>query len=81
MHIDELAVRHWLQERMEQPQNRLDLSREEKIRIFTWLTDVVIFEEFLCRKYLGAKTFFLEGGESLILLLDLAIDKVAEQEV
>jgi 2-oxoglutarate dehydrogenase E1 component len=35
MHIDELAVRHWLQERMERTQNRLALSREEKVRIFT----------------------------------------------
>ena len=81
MHIDELAVRHWLQERMERAQNRLELSREEKIRIFTRLTDAVIFEEFLRRKYLGAKTFSLEGGESLIPLLDLAIEKTAEQGV
>jgi 2-oxoglutarate dehydrogenase E1 component len=81
MHIDELSVRQWLQERMERTQNRLELSREEKIRIFTRLTDAVIFEEFLRKKYLGAKTFSLEGGESLIPLLDLAIDKAAEQEV
>src|SRR5262250_1719682 len=33
MHIDELSVRHWLQERMERTQNRLDLSREDKNRI------------------------------------------------
>ena len=81
MHIDELAVRQWLQERMERTQNRLELRHEEKIRILTRLTDAVIFEEFLRKKYLGAKTFSLEGGESLIPLLDLAIDKVAEQGV
>src|SRR5262245_41737353 len=81
MHIDELSVRHWLQERMERTQNRLELSREEKIRIFTRLTDAVIFEEFLRRKYLGSKTFSLEGGESLIPLLDLAIEKTADQGV
>jgi 2-oxoglutarate dehydrogenase E1 component len=81
MHIDELPVRQWLQERMERTQNRLALGREEKIRILSRLTDAVIFEEFLRKKYLGAKTFSLEGGESLIPLLDLAIDKAAEQEV
>ena len=81
MHIDELAVRQWLQERMERTQNRLELRHEEKIRILTRLTDAVIFEEFLRKKYLGAKTFSLEGGESLIPLLDLAIDKAAEQGV
>jgi 2-oxoglutarate dehydrogenase E1 component len=81
MHIDELAVRQWLQERMERTQNRLELRHEEKIRILTRLTDAVIFEEFLRKKYLGAKTFSLAGGESLIPLLDLAIDKAAEQGV
>jgi 2-oxoglutarate dehydrogenase E1 component len=81
MHIDELPVRQWLQERMERTQNRLELRREEKIRILTRLTDAVIFEEFLRKKYLGAKTFSLEGGESLIPLLDLTIEKAADQEV
>ncbi|HSF60050.1 MAG TPA: 2-oxoglutarate dehydrogenase E1 component, partial [Candidatus Binatia bacterium] len=81
MHIDELPVRQWLQERMERTQNRIELRREEKIRILTRLTDAVIFEEFLRKKYLGAKTFSLEGGESLIPLLDLAIEKAADQEV
>jgi 2-oxoglutarate dehydrogenase E1 component len=66
---------------MERTQNRLELRHEEKIRILTRLTDAVIFEEFLRKKYLGAKTFSLEGGESLIPLLDLAIDKAAEQGV
>jgi 2-oxoglutarate dehydrogenase complex dehydrogenase (E1) component-like enzyme len=66
MHIDILAVRQWLQERMERTQNRLELRHEEKIRILTRLTDAVIFEEFLRKKYLGAKTFSLEGGEGLL---------------
>jgi 2-oxoglutarate dehydrogenase E1 component len=81
MHIDDLAVRNWLQERMESTENRLELSREEQIRILTRLTDAVIFEEFIQRKYIGAKTFSLEGGESLIPLLDLAIEKAGTQGI
>jgi 2-oxoglutarate dehydrogenase E1 component len=81
MHIDELAVRDWLVERMERTQNRVELSRHEQLRILTRLTDAVIFEEFVRKKYVGAKTFSLEGAESLIPLLDLAIEKAAKQGV
>jgi 2-oxoglutarate dehydrogenase E1 component len=78
MHIDDLSVRRWLQERMEGTENRLNLTREEQIRILTRLTDAVIFEEFIRKKFIGAKSFSLEGAESLIPLLDLAIEKGGE---
>jgi 2-oxoglutarate dehydrogenase E1 component len=78
MHIDDLAVRQWLQDRMEASRNRLALSRAEQLRILTRLTDAVIFEEFVQRKYAGAKSFSLEGAESLIPLLDLALEKAGE---
>jgi 2-oxoglutarate dehydrogenase E1 component len=79
MHIDDLAVRRWLQRRMEISQNRLALSRDEQLRILTRLTDAVVFEEFLRKKFLGAKTFSLEGCETLLPLLDLAIEKAGSQ--
>src|SRR5581483_3925099 len=60
MHIDDLSVRRWLQKRMESTQNRLTISREQQLRILTRLTDATIFEEFLRKKFLGAKTFSLE---------------------
>ncbi len=81
MHIDDLAERRWLQERIEGAQNRIELSRETQIRILTRLTDAVLFEEFVRKKFLGAKTFSLEGCESLIPLLDLAIEKAGGQGV
>ena len=79
MHIDDLAVREWLQQRMEGSENRTTLSREEQLRIFTGLTDAVTFEEFIQKKYVGAKRFSLEGGETLIPLLQFALDKAATQ--
>src|SRR6266850_3956831 len=81
MHIDDLDVRRWLQQRMEGTENRLTLSREEQIRILTRLTDAVIFEEFIRKKFIGAKSFSLEGAESLIPLLDLAIERAGEQQI
>jgi 2-oxoglutarate dehydrogenase E1 component len=77
MHIDDPVTRDWLQQRMEASENRISLSRAEQLRILTRLTDAVIFEQFVRKKYVGAKTFSLEGSESLIPLLDLAIAKAA----
>ncbi len=81
MHIDDLRIRHWLQDRMESSQNRIRLSRSEQIRILTRLTDAVIFEEFIQKKFAGAKSFSLEGCESLIPLLDLAIEQAGDHGV
>ncbi len=81
MHIDDSAVRSWLQARMESTQNRLQLSRPEQVRILSRLTDAVTFEEFVRKKFVGAKSFSLEGSESLIPLLDLAIEKAGEQGI
>lgn len=81
MHIDELDVRHWLQDHMEETENRLELTRDQQVRIFTRLTDAVIFEQFIQKKYVGAKRFSLEGSESLIPLLELAIEKAGEYGV
>ena len=81
MHIDSLQVRSWLQDRMERSANHITLSRDEQIRILTRLSDAVMFEEFVQKKYVGAKSFSLEGAESLIPLLDLAIERAGQQGV
>jgi 2-oxoglutarate dehydrogenase E1 component len=79
MHIDDPKKKFWLQERMESSQNRIELPRKEQIRILTRLTDAVMFEEFVQKKFLGAKSFSLEGSESLIPLLDLAVEHAGRQ--
>src|ERR1035437_3943196 len=81
MHLDDQAARNWLQRRMESTQNHLALSREEQLRILVRLTDAVIFEEFLRKKFIGAKTSSLEGSETLVPLLALAIEKASRQGV
>jgi len=81
MHIDDSLVRDWLQVRMEGTENHLTLDRQEQIRILTRLTDASIFEDFIQKKFTGAKRFSLEGGESLIPLIDLAIEKAGSQGV
>ncbi|MDE3069002.1 MAG: 2-oxoglutarate dehydrogenase E1 component [Verrucomicrobiota bacterium] len=81
MHIDDYGTRLWLQAHMEHTQNHLALNRDEQLRILTRLTDAVVFEEFIRKKFIGAKSFSLEGCESLIPLLDLAIERAGEQGV
>ena len=81
MHINDSRIRDWLQLRMETTENRLDLPHEVQRRIYARLTDATIFEEFVRRKFVGAKTFSLEGAESLIPMIDLALEKAGEHGV
>src|SRR5207302_4597764 len=81
MHIDERPIRKWMQERMEGCENHLKLGRKEQLRILTRLTDAVVFEEFIRKKFIGAKSFSLEGCESLIPLLGLSIELAGAQGV
>ena len=81
MHIDRRNIRDWLQRRMETTENRLELSHDVQRRIYARLSDATIFEEFVRRKFVGAKTFSLEGAETLIPMLDLALEKASQHNV
>jgi 2-oxoglutarate dehydrogenase E1 component len=79
MHGEDPRIRRWLQERMEATGNEVQLSREEKLRILARLTDAETLETFLHKKYIGAKRFSLEGGESLIPLMDWLIEEFGDR--
>ena len=81
MHINRRNIRDWLQRRMETTENRLELSHDVQRRIYARLADATIFEEFVRRKFVGAKTFSLEGAETLIPMLDLALEKACQHNV
>ena len=81
MHIDDSDVRNWLQEQMEAKQNHATISRDEQLQILTKLTDAEVFEQFIHRKFLGARRFSLEGAETLLPLLETAIEQSAEHGV
>ena len=57
MHIEDVEVREWLQQRMEPVGNRVNLSLARKLRILTKLTDATLFEEFVQKRFLGSKAF------------------------
>ncbi|HWL37305.1 MAG TPA: multifunctional oxoglutarate decarboxylase/oxoglutarate dehydrogenase thiamine pyrophosphate-binding subunit/dihydrolipoyllysine-residue succinyltransferase subunit [Frankiaceae bacterium] len=75
MHIQDPAQRQWIQERVERPHEQVD--RDEQLRILERLNAAEAFENFLQTKYVGHKRFSLEGGESVIPLLDAVLGEAA----
>ncbi|MFR9674219.1 multifunctional oxoglutarate decarboxylase/oxoglutarate dehydrogenase thiamine pyrophosphate-binding subunit/dihydrolipoyllysine-residue succinyltransferase subunit [Streptomyces sp. TR06-5] len=76
MHIQSPKERKWIQDRVER--SHASPEREEQLRILRRLNAAEAFETFLQTKYVGQKRFSLEGGESVIPLLDAVIDAAAE---
>jgi 2-oxoglutarate decarboxylase len=76
MHIQDPEERRWIQERVEVPFAKP--SREEQLTILRRLNAAEAFETFLQTKYVGQKRFSLEGGESVIPLLDEVMSSAAE---
>jgi len=70
MHITETAEKRWIQQRLELAHGKDILNEVEKINILQQLTDAEGLERYLHSKYVGQKRFSLEGGESLIPMLD-----------
>nr|WP_203617393.1 multifunctional oxoglutarate decarboxylase/oxoglutarate dehydrogenase thiamine pyrophosphate-binding subunit/dihydrolipoyllysine-residue succinyltransferase subunit [Streptomyces sp. SID14436] len=79
MHIQDPKQRKWIQDRIERSHTKPE--REEQLRILRRLNAAEAFETFLQTKYVGQKRFSLEGGESVIPLLDAVLDSAAESRL
>lgn len=79
MHIQDPDQRMWLREQLEVPYAKPD--RDEQMRILEKLNEAEAFETFLQTKYVGQKRFSLEGGESVIPLLDAMLIDAADDGV
>ena len=67
--------RNWLQRIMEETANNAPLTLAERLRLFEKVYQAEYFEKFLAQKYVGKKRFSMEGGESLIALLDTVTEE------
>jgi len=67
----------WLLARMEPTRNRPVLDAQQRQEIFQQLAEAEAFERFLHAKYRGAKRFSLEGGESMVPLVNEVIEEAA----
>jgi 2-oxoglutarate decarboxylase len=79
MHIQDPEQRRWIQDRVERPYNKP--NREEQLRILRKLNAAEAFETFLQTKYVGQKRFSLEGGESVIPMLDELLTAAARADL
>ena len=79
MHIQDPEQREWIQKRVEVPHEKT--AREEQLRILHKLNEAEALETFLQTKYVGQKRFSLEGGESLIPLLDAVLIKSTHDSI
>jgi 2-oxoglutarate dehydrogenase E1 component len=78
MHIQDMRIRRWLQERMEPRRNQPQMAQRQKLRTLMELHFAELFERFLQTKYVGQKRFSLEGSETLIPILDAIAEKAAD---
>ena len=79
MYIANPEERKWIQERIEV--GAPVTPRDEQLRILRKLNSAEAFESFLQTKFVGQKRFSLEGGESVIPLLDVIISSAADSKL
>ncbi|HVV46128.1 MAG TPA: multifunctional oxoglutarate decarboxylase/oxoglutarate dehydrogenase thiamine pyrophosphate-binding subunit/dihydrolipoyllysine-residue succinyltransferase subunit, partial [Bryobacteraceae bacterium] len=81
MYIQRPEEKLWLQQQMESPDRSVQLSKQEKLRIFDNLLRAEEFEHFLDRRYIGQKRFSLEGAETTISVITEQANLCAENGV
>ncbi|MDR5782883.1 2-oxoglutarate dehydrogenase E1 component [Caballeronia sp. LZ065] len=81
MHLSDADERRWWQMRLESSRAAPSFSSEEKRRFLERLTAAEGLEKYLHTQFVGQKRFSLEGGESLIVLLDELVRYGAAKDV
>ncbi len=81
IHISDVAQRRWLQDRFERVLGRREFNHDEKKRLLQRLTAAEGLENYLHVKYVGQKRFSLEGGESLVPMMDTLIHQADHHNV
>ena len=74
-HIVDSGQRNWFAQRLESVRGRPQFSAEVQAHVLERVTAAEGLEKYLGTKYPGTKRFGLEGGESLIPLLDEIIQR------
>ncbi len=78
MELHSPDMERWLQSQVEPTRFQLELSAEERHQLLHLLNKAELFESFLHTKYVGQKRFSLEGGETLIPILQTIIEQSAD---
>ncbi len=70
LHMQDPAEKAWIQERVERSRGRPNLSADEKKAVFGYITGAEGLEKYCQLKFTGTKRFGLDGGESMIPVLE-----------
>jgi 2-oxoglutarate dehydrogenase E1 component len=81
MHISEATQRRWMQQRLEGAAGNYGFDAKQRERILERVTAAEGLERYLHTKYVGQKRFSLEGGEALIPLMDVLVQRGGEHGV
>ncbi|TXF10767.1 2-oxoglutarate dehydrogenase E1 component [Pelomicrobium methylotrophicum] len=81
MYINDTSQKRWIQARVEPVRARPRYSPELKRHILERLTAAEGLEKYLHTRYVGQKRFSLEGGETLIPLLDHLLQQAGAKGV
>ena len=77
-HVPSMQEREWLQQRAEKDYLRRDwFSADERKFFFRKLHEADAMEAELHKRYVGAKRFSLQGGDTLIPMLDVFVQDAA----
>jgi len=76
-HISDHAERVWLRQAIESGRYRQPLSVDERVRLLDRVSRAEGFEQYLRRAFLGQKQFSLEGLDTMVPMLDEAIEIAA----
>ncbi|MDC0587219.1 2-oxoglutarate dehydrogenase E1 component [bacterium] len=66
LHIQSIEQKQWVQERIEEVNNKTNFTTQGKKAIFQRLVESELFEQYLDKKFLGTKRYGIVGGESMI---------------
>jgi 2-oxoglutarate dehydrogenase E1 component len=80
-HITNTEEQEWLARRLESARSHPTYDKETKLRLLKQLTAAEGIEKYIHTKFPGTKRFSLEGGESLIPILDELIYRSARHGV
>jgi 2-oxoglutarate dehydrogenase E1 component len=81
MYITDTQVKRWIQQRFEGIRSQPSYDADYKRHILERLTAAETLEKYLHTRYVGQKRFSLEGSESVIPLLDLALQRAGTKGI
>lgn len=77
-YVSDVAEHEWLRAKIEDNYLTFKLNDQEQKQVLQKLTEAEGLEKYLHNKYVGQKRFSVEGGDTLIPLLDRMISQAAD---